>query len=143
MKTRILQTWVELVAAGLTVCALAVGAGRGQDITPGGLSVALLSPDRADVPAGRTNPIGVWAFNPEALKFDSASLTFCYDAAKAGSLRLDPNSLKLYGYNGSGWVLIPTNPCDTVNDLLTTTAGLPSFCDDYAICGAMFPNRRP
>jgi hypothetical protein len=105
----------------------------GAVANPGALSIALLSTDRADVPAGLTNPIGVWSFSSSALAFSSASMTFSYDSALASDLAVDPSTLGLYGYDGTTWNLIPTNPVDTTNRLLTTQSGFDSFYQEYGI----------
>ena len=105
----------------------------GTTPTAGPLAISLLSPDRVDVPAGLVDPIGVWAFNPNALAFGSASLAFRYDDALAASLALNESNLVLLGYDGTSWNVIPTNPVDTVNKLITTSPDLTSFYQDFAI----------
>ena len=106
-------------------------------VTNGNLSIALLSTDRADVPAvGQlVDPIGVWKFDPGTLAFGSASLTFRYDDAMAASLSVNQNDLGLWGYDTSSstWVSIPINAVDTTNKLVTTSSGIPSFYADFAI----------
>jgi hypothetical protein len=99
--------------------------------TPGSLSVALLSADRTDVPTGLTSVIGVWQFTPTSLQFGSVDLTFRYDDAAAAALSVDPNTLNLYHYDGTNWVLVGGTTIDTTNKLLTAT-GLTSF-SEYAI----------
>ncbi len=104
------------------------------------LTIALLSPDRVDVPTGLVKPIGVWAYTPgNSLTFGSVGMTFCYDNTLATTLGLSPGNFGLFGYDGTQWLLIPTNPADTVNDLLTTTSTLPSFYQDFAIAQAPEP----
>jgi hypothetical protein len=117
-----------------------IGMTFGGSVTPGSLAIALLSSDRGDVPAGLVDPIGVWSFNPGTLTFGSASLTFRYDDALAAALPVSPTDLALWGYNGSQWVIIPTSPIDTTNDLLTTSSGLSSFYQDYAIAKVPEPS---
>ena len=97
----------------------------------GNFAVSLLSPDRADVPAGLVNPIGVWQFTPTTLQFGTVDLTFRYDAAAAAALSVDPNTLGLFHYNGASWDLVGGTTNDTTNDLLSAT-GLTSF-SDYAV----------
>jgi hypothetical protein len=101
-------------------------------VTSGSLSIALLSSDRIDVPAGLVNPIGVWSFNANSLIFGSVSMAFRYDDALATALSLNQNGLGLLGYNGSAWTVIATN-IDTANKLLTTASGLGSLYQDFAI----------
>jgi len=112
-----------------------IGMSFAGPVTPGNLSIALLSTDRADVPApaGLLDPIGVWSFNSGTLAFGSASMTFRYNDALAASNSIDPEDLGLLGYNGSSWVVIPTNAIDTTNHLLTTSSGLSAFYQDFAI----------
>lgn len=101
--------------------------------TPGALAIALLSADRTDVPAGLTDPIGVWSFAPGALQFDSVAMTFRYNDAAAAAMSLDESSLKLYGFDGTNWVQIPTGAVDTTNHLITTAGGLSSFYQQCAV----------
>ena len=55
----------------------------------GNLSIDLLAPTRTDLPAGLTNPIGVWDFvQGGGLNIGSADLTFRYDDALAASMSI-------------------------------------------------------
>jgi hypothetical protein len=100
--------------------------------TPGDLAIALLSPDRTtDVPAGLSNPIGVWDFElTNGLGIGSADLTFRFDDALAASLSVPETSLNLFHWNGSSWNVVGTT-LDSLNHTLTAT-GVTSF-SDYAI----------
>ena len=96
----------------------------------GSLTIDLLSPTRSDVPAGLTDPIGVWKFTQTGgLNITSADVTFRYDDAAATSLTL----LALFHWDttSSGWDLVPTTPGA---NFTLIAAGLMSFSgDEYAI----------
>ncbi|MCX5682413.1 MAG: hypothetical protein NT049_01850 [Planctomycetota bacterium] len=115
-----------------------IGMTFGGTVIPGNLSIALLSLDRPDVPAGLTGPVDVWSFGPGTLTFGSASMTFRYDDAAALALGDTLSTLGLYGYDGTAWNLIPTTN-DTTNMLLTTQSGLSSFYQDFAVAPAPEP----
>jgi hypothetical protein len=107
--------------------------------TPDALSIALLSPDRGDVPAGLTNPIGVWSVQDGSLAFDSVALTVRYDDAAAGAISVDESLLGLFGFDGTNWVPIPINPVDTTNKLISTSGEIESLYQDLAVAATPEP----
>jgi hypothetical protein len=115
-----------------------IGLTFGGTVTAGSLAIALLSPDRSDVPAGLTNPIGVWSFAADPLTFGSVALTFRYDDALAGSLGIDQTTLQLYGYDGTQWVNLG-DTVDTTNKLVSSASALSAFYQDFAIAQYAVP----
>lgn len=75
---------------------------------PGQLDIALLSLDRADVPALPEGHhfIGLWQFKADDLQFDSVGLTIRYDYVTASQLSLDEPHLKLWGYHDGQWQVL-------------------------------------
>lgn len=112
----------------------------GFDGTPAGddlLTAALLATDRAEVPAGLVNPIGVWDINVSGFTFTSVDLTIRYDHVAAGA---NESNMKLWHYDGTDWVLTSFT-LDTTNKRITGH-GLTSF-SYYAIATDYVPLDNP
>ena len=100
-------------------------------ITPGNLSISLLSPDRTDVPPGLVDAVDVWQFDPGTLRFGTVDLTFRYDDAAAAALGVAAESIGSLALRelAMGGVVGTTN---NISSDLLTAYGLTSL-GDYAI----------
>jgi len=112
--------------AGVPVNCLALMFQGLQEAPP--LSIALLAPDRADLPPGTTGTIlGIWdiALESPLLNGVSAELTFRYDDFLAAAIGLAEADILIYHFDGLSWV-----PLETFVDTEAHTAmtsGVTSF----------------
>jgi hypothetical protein len=67
-------------------------------------TITLLALDHADshIEPG-SKMVGLWQFSAAELQFDSAALTFRYDAVLAASIGLDENELSVFRYDDGSW----------------------------------------
>jgi hypothetical protein len=109
--------------------------------TAGSLTGALFSVDRADVPAGLFNPIGVWSFG--GVTCTTSAITFRYDHMAVVALDIPESDLRVWRYNGSQWVDVTGSWDSTAKTLTSASGGSLATTTFFAVATPQPPSKPP
>jgi hypothetical protein len=102
--------------------------------TAGTLTGALLAGDRTDVPADLIRPVGIWSFG--GVTCTSATLALRYDDAAAVAINLGEADMRIWRYDGAGWVDVTASRDDVAKIITSDPVGSLASPTLFAVASA-------